>query len=62
VILCKIKHLLNPIQNIYIKLIHIESPFHGVRTRVIGIVEKQDSQGYTTDTCYIVSHNKKGEY
>ena len=37
---------------------HLKSPLHGVRTRAIGIVEKQDSQAYATDTCYIISHAK----
>ena len=37
---------------------HLKSPLHGVRTRAIGIVEKQDFQAYATDTCYIVSYEK----
>jgi len=38
---------------------HLKSPFYEVRTRAIGVVEKQDFQAYATDTCYVVSHEKR---
>jgi hypothetical protein len=38
---------------------HLSSPLHGVQTRAIGVVKKQDFQAYTTDTCYVVSHEKR---
>ncbi|KPA10892.1 PEGA domain-containing protein [Candidatus Magnetomorum sp. HK-1] len=38
---------------------HLKSPLHGVHTRAIGVVEKQNFQAYATDTCYIVSHEEK---
>jgi len=37
----------------------LNNPLHGVRTRAIGVVEVKNNQTYATDTCYIVSHEKK---